>query len=450
MLRPGVTILSGNAATAVLLLLRNLAVAALIPVADYGVAATFAIVMAVIEMATDLGLHQQIVQSDKGEDARFQKGLQGFQALRGLIAGGLLLAVAGPLAVFLGIPEVAWAYQLLALVPVLNGLQHFDIHRLNRNMVFGPLILTRMMPALVSLLLVWPLAAWLGDYRVMLWAILAQAAVMLVLSHVTAKRPYGLVFDLGVMRESLAFGWPLLVNGALLFVVFQGDKIVVGRGMGMEALALLAMGFTLTLTPTMVLARSTQNFFLPQLSQRQDDPDLPQVVTQVALLNGLMLILGTLAVTAPLVTVVLGEKYAALVPLLLPLAVLHALRVAKSAPATIALSRGLTSNALWGNAPRLLSLVGVIYAVAQGAGLDMVIWIACVGEVAGVMLAFWLLKTRAGLSIAPWPLGAWALCLAVLILIPERFALMAAVGLILATLVLMRELQAYLRRRVPA
>jgi len=72
MRRSVLTILSGNAATALLLLLRNLAVAALIPVADYGVAATFAIVMAVVEMATDLGLHQQIVQSDKGEAPRFQ------------------------------------------------------------------------------------------------------------------------------------------------------------------------------------------------------------------------------------------------------------------------------------------------------------------------------------------------------------------------------------------
>lgn len=450
MLKSGLTLLSGNAAAALLLLLRNLAVAALIPVADYGVAATFAIVMAVVEMATDLGLHQQIVQSDKGEDARFQHALQGFQVLRGVMAGAVLFALAAPLAAFMGVPEVAWAYQLLAVVPVLNGLQHFDMHRLNRMMVFGPLMLTRALPALVSLGLVWPLAAWLGDARVMLWAILAQASCMLVLSHLTARRAYGLVFDLAVIRESLSFGWPLLLNGALLFVVFQGDKIVVGRSMGMEALALLAMGFTLTLTPTTVLARSTQNFFLPQLSKQQDDSHLPQVVIAVALLNGLLLILGTLAVVIPLVTPVLGAKYAGLVPLLLPLAVLHALRVAKSAPATIALSRGLTSNALWGNVPRLISLPVVIYAVGQGAGLQEVIWIACLGEGGGVILAFWLLQRRAGVRAAPWPLAAWALCLAVLLVVPDRFALGAAVVLTLATLALMRDLHMYLRRRAPA
>lgn len=449
MLRSGLTILSGNAAASVVLLVRNLAVAALIPVADYGVAATFAIVMAVVEMASDLGLHQQIVQSDKGENPRFQAALQGFQALRGVLSGAVLFLLAAPLAAFMGVPEVAWAYQVLALVPVLNGMQHFDMHRLNRTMVFGPLMLTRFVPALVSLVLVWPLAAWLGDERVMLWALLAQAVAMLVLSHLTAQRPYGLVFDLGAMRDSLAFGWPLLLNGALLFAVFQGDKIVVGRMMGMEALALLAMGFTLTLTPTLVLARSMQNFFLPQLSQRQQDHHLPQVVIEVALLNGLLLILGTLAVIIPLLTLVLGDKYAGLEPLLLPLGILHALRVAKTAPATIALSRGLTSNAMWGNVPRLISLLVVIWAVHAGAGLQTVIWIACLGEICGVALAFWLLRVRAGLRVTPAPLAAWAVCLAVLAVIPDRFALIGAVGVTLATLGLMRSLQNYLWRSPP-
>ncbi|MEL6517080.1 MAG: oligosaccharide flippase family protein, partial [Pseudomonadota bacterium] len=112
MLKAGLTILSGNAAASLLLLLRNLGVAALIPVADYGIAATFAIAMAVVEMATDLGLHQQIVQSDKGEEPRFQAALQGFQVLRGILAGMVLFLLAPALAGFMGVPEVAWAYQL--------------------------------------------------------------------------------------------------------------------------------------------------------------------------------------------------------------------------------------------------------------------------------------------------------------------------------------------------
>lgn len=407
MLRSGLTILSGNAAAAFLLLLRNLVVAALIPVGDYGLAATFAMVMTLVEMATDLGLHSQIVQSYKGEDARFQAALQGFQVLRGVLAGLVLFALAGPLAGFMGVPEVTWAYQVLALVPVLNACQHFDMHRLGRDMVFGPLMLTRSLPALVSLVLVWPLAARLGDYRVMLWAIMAQAALMLVLSHLTARRPYRLVLDGTAMRESLAFGWPLLLNGALLFAVFQGDKIIVGRVLGMEALALIAMGVTLTLTPTLVLSRSVQNFFLPQLSRRDAEfTRLAQVVQEAALVVSLWL-LALVGLLGPvLIALALGPKYASLEPLLIWLALLQALRMARVGIAVVALAVGATTLTMWGNLIRVALLPLVWWAAVQGAELRTLIWIGIVGELAGYVLGVLLLTRRTGLPVIWGPQGA--------------------------------------------
>ena len=96
-------------------------------------------------------------------------------------------------------------------------------------------------------------------------------------SHLVAERPYRLVFDRGIMARSLRFGWPLLLNGILMFLAFQGDKLIVGRVMGMEALAIFAMGVTLTLTPTLVLAKSVQNMFLPKLSQLTDAPAFREI-----------------------------------------------------------------------------------------------------------------------------------------------------------------------------
>ena len=56
MLRSALLILSGNAAASILTLARNLIVARLISVENYGIAATFAIAMAVVEMASALGI----------------------------------------------------------------------------------------------------------------------------------------------------------------------------------------------------------------------------------------------------------------------------------------------------------------------------------------------------------------------------------------------------------
>ena len=401
LLRKALLILSGNAAASLLLMLRNLIVARLIPVEDYGIAATFALAMAVVEMASAFGLQQQIVQSKEGDDPHFQAALQGFQLLRGLASGAILFLLAGPLAQFMGIPQVAWAYQVLALVPVLNALVHFDIHRLNRQMRFGPLLWNGILPALASLLLIYPLVHWFGDWRVMLWAILAQAAAATLTSHLMAERRWRIVFDTSIISSSIRFGWPIMVNAVLLFLVFQGDKLIIGRLLGMEALAIFAMGLTFTLTPTLVLAKSAQNFFLPRLSTAVGTTDYAPLALQTMhyiALAALAFLTLTFLLGAPLVLFLLGEKYADLVPLILWFAIGQGLRVMKAGPAIVALAIGQTGNAMIANLLRILALPFAVIAALNGASLLDLLMIGVLAEGLGLMISIWLVLRKYELS----------------------------------------------------
>ena len=395
MLRSALLVLSGNAAASLLLLARNLIVARLIPVADYGVASTFAVAMAVVEMMSALGLQQQIVQAKNGEDPRFQAALQGFQLLRGVVSGIVLFAIAGPMANFLDIPEAAWAYQLLALVPVLNALVHFDIYRLNRQMRFLPLMLTGGVPALLSLLAVWPLAHWFGDWQVMLYAILLQAAIGAITSHLVAERRWQLVFDRAIMAESMRFGWPLLVNGILLFAVFNGEKLIVGRELGMEALAIFAMGVTLTLTPTLVMAKTVQNLMLPGLSAAADDPIAfrrqAALTFESILFLGLFFVIVVLLLGAMVTEILLGSRYATLFPLIFLFALHQTLRVFKAAPALIALARGTTTNAMIANLVRIAALPFCWYFATTSGDILAILWIIVAAELASYAVALALL-----------------------------------------------------------
>ena len=403
MFRIALLILSGNAATSLMLLARNLIVARLIPVEDYGIAATFAVIMAMVEMASAFGLQQQIVQSRRGDDTHFQAVLQGFQVLRGLLAGIVLFAIAGPIARFLGVPEVIWAYQVLALVPVMRAFVHFDIHRLNRQMRFWPLILTSGVPALMSLVLIWPLVAWLGDWRVMLFGILIQSGLAALTSHLVAEQRYRLAFDPKVVKGALNFGWPILVNAVLLFFVFQGDKLIVGRVLGMTDLAVFALGMTLTLTPTLVLAKSAQNYFLARLSKTADTPQFARIAShtlQVVTGAAFVFLLTVVLIGGPVLHILLGPKYVALVPLLAWFAIGQALRLVKVGPAVVALSLGHTSNAMWANSLRVAVLPLTWIVAGYTGSLLHVLWLAIAGEAAGVLLAMVLLARRSNMTAA--------------------------------------------------
>lgn len=405
MLRKAFMLVSGNAFGSALLLVRNLIIARLISPEDYGIASTFAVAMSIVEMLSYLGLNQMIVVDRDGDDPSVQKAMQGFQLLRGVTSSLILFAIANPYARFLEVEHVAWAYQVMAFIPLVNGLQHFDMHRLKRHLNFRPWIVTQALPPLVSLLAIWPLALLYGDYRIMLASLFVQAGAMVLLSHLMAERRYGLSLDVGLIRRATVFGWPLLLNGMLLFGVFNGERLIVGRELGMAQLAVFSMAITLTLTPTLVLAGATQSLFLPHLTGARDRPDsfrwYGTAAVEAGLAIGIVLILGIVLVGGPVVHLLLGPKYGAILAILVPMAVMQAVRVAKTGGSTVALAKERSGNAAAGNLLRVLSLPVSWYAVTHTGDVMTVIHIAMAAELAGYLISLHLAAKRTGLLLAP-------------------------------------------------
>ncbi len=408
MIKPLLFVLSGNAANSLLLLVRNLLIARLISVEDYGIAATFALALAIIEMTSAFGLQQQMVQDKRGDDPDFQAALQGFQVLRGGINMVIMFLLAAPFAAFMGVPEVTWAHQMIVVVLVLNGFVHFDIHRLTRGMRFGPAALAAGLAPLVALLAVWPLYLAFGDYRVMLWSLIIQAAATALMSHLVAERPYRLRFDRAVIQDSLRFGWPLILDGMVLFAIFNGERLIIGNALGMEPLALFSMAMTLTLTPAILLQKSAGNYFLPQLSARAWLPafqPLAMVTLQAHLFLGGVLVLAVAVAAGPLVHLVLGPKYAPIVPILTLLAIMQGLRIAKGGGVAISMARAHTANGLVANLVRVLTLPVVWYLARTGGNLTEIILIAIAGEALGLLISLVMLRVQLRMSLraALWP-----------------------------------------------
>ncbi|MBC7141702.1 MAG: oligosaccharide flippase family protein [Rhodobacteraceae bacterium] len=465
MLKKAFMLVSGNAFGSALLLLRNLIIARLISPEDYGIASTFAIAMSIVEMLSYLGLNQMIVIDKDGDDPGVQKAMQGFQVLRGLTSSALLFVIAYPYARFLGIEHIAWAYQAIAFIPLVNGLQHFDMHRLKRHLNFTPWIVTQAVPPLISVLSVWPLALYFSDYRIMLVALFVQAGAMVILSHVMAERRYGLTFDFALIRRATVFGWPLLLNGVLLFGVFNGERLIVGRELGMSQLAVFSMSITLTLTPTLVLAGATQALFLPQLSASRDRDEsfrwLGVAATEAGLAIGVLLILGVVLLGGPVIHLLLGPKYAAILEILVPMAVVQAVRVAKTGGSTVALSKERSGNAAAANLFRVLSLPISWYAVTHTGTVMTVIFIAITAEALGYLLSLRLAARRTGILLGPLVLPSTLTAMACLAALVDAWvhppqtgfaahldwSRWAVVAVCLAALASMSALRGYLWRR---
>jgi len=396
---------SGHALSAMLLFARNILMARLVGVEDYGIAALFAMAMAVIEMGTDIGLQQFIVQADDGDDPEFQANLQGFHLLRAVCAALVVVACAHPFAAFMGVAEVAWAFQVLAVTRLALGLVHFDIYRLQRKLRYTPLLLSQGLSCFIGLAVVYPLALGFGDYRVMLYSLIAQTVTLALVSHLLSERAYRLQLEREMIRRMLVFGWPLLVNGLLMFFVLNGEKMAVGRELSTAALGVFAMGMTLTVTPGLILDRTIGNFFLPQVSAAKNDPEafrrIAYVGVQTSFLSGLLLVAGVATLGPWFVTLALGLDFAPLTELLVWLVILQAIRSGKGGLVAASMAKGKTSNMLYANLCRVLSLPASWYALIQGAELWMVALIATGGEFCGFLVSQALLRAQLRILLRP-------------------------------------------------
>ena len=323
----------------------------------------------------------------------------------------------------------------------------------------APFSMYRVFPLVVSLAAIWPLARWFGDYKVMLYAMLIQYVISVAVSHLMARRSYAVSFDTAVIRRALAFGWPLLVNNMLLFGVMQGDRVIVARELGLETLAIFSMGVTLAMTPTLVLARSMSLFFLPRLSAAQDKPErfahLGRASLQASLMAGILLVLAIILLGEPLVRIVLGQKFAALVPILAWFGIWQAMRAFRIGCAITAVAGGRTKLQMIANTARLVSLPVAWFAAANGAPPVAVVWIATAGEFGAYLVALLLLRHWFVLDfrqmILPFLLTALFVAVAVAwtILQPMLPALyipglVALAAIALAALFAMRDIRKYL------
>lgn len=363
---------------------RNLCLARIIGVDAYGSAMAIVMALAIVELVTHLGIPQQIVSRPDGARRHVQACLHGAQIIRGCVGGAAVLAIAYPLADFLGTPGLGWMLATSALGPVCLGLSHLDPFRAQRRHFHGPQVLLLIGPSALSLLALWPASLRTQGAELMLVLIGVQILSSTALSHFLARRPYRIKFERFQTLSLLKYGIPLAGNGVLLCAVLHAEKLIAGHIIGISALAFLAMGAALTMTPSLTIARSFQAYHLPFLRRSTQTPESAYLIMVRGCMTGAALAI-VLAICTPFALEFLGTSFAQITQLLPVFIALACLRLPKSALATIALATGRTHIPMLANTPRLIALPVVWYTTQSGGGLIDMLGIALIAETLGLL-----------------------------------------------------------------
>lgn len=354
----GAMVLSGTqAAGQVCSMGRNIIVARLLSPTDFGIAAIFLMTVNLMDIISNMSLDRLLVQAEDGDMEAFQQTAQGINVVRGGISALLLALLAYPMAYLFNIPEAGMAFACLGLVPLVIGFSHLDPKRVERHMRFWPNSSVEVTSQVLLLVAAWPLATYFHDYRAMLWLLVLRSIVMLVGSHLVAERPYTLGWQQNYLQRFFKFGWPLLLNGMLLFLVLQGDRFLLGSAQKlfgsnyvMADVGLYSAAFLAVNSPALLFFRAG-NVFLPYLSRSQSN--IPEFVSKfnkiiyIYISMSMSFVLGYYFFGESLFVLFFGNKYAEASRLIIVFATIFSLQIFRSSSVLASLSLGDSKTSMY-------------------------------------------------------------------------------------------------------
>lgn len=394
--------MTANAVEVATVMVRNVILARLLSVEQFGLSATFSIMMTLIETFQNIGLNRMIVQDQRADDPRFLANLHGAQIVVGLAAACLMSLLVWPYAFAMATPGLVGGYLVMAAIPLINSFVNLETFRVQREGRFGPQAIRSILSQPIGLLALFPAYWWLGDYRTAIVAIFAQQTSAVLLTHFAVRRRFTVAFDRQIWSHAFAFGWPLVLNGLLMFLVVNGDRTVVSREFGPATLGWFSVALMLTFQPASLIAKTLQTIALPQMSKVQNDLTALQrqfdLLSTLCVLGSLLLVVSAALVAKPAVELLFGAKFLPAAEFLPLLAGAQGLRLVRAVPTITAMACGETKNPLYANIVRG-SFIPVALAVAiLTRDVPLMIFVGLIGEMVALLAAGWLAQRWAGLS----------------------------------------------------
>jgi O-antigen/teichoic acid export membrane protein len=402
----GAAVLSvGQAAGYGLSFIRNLILARALTKEDFGLAAALSMAMSLLELVSQMAFGKQIVQSREGDEPVFQAVGHAVQMTIGIVSAVLVIAGAYPMALAFGVPGLTWAFASLAIVPLARGVMHLDLARFQRRFHYMPGVLNEVVPQGLAAAAAWPLAVWLGDFRAVLWVMLGKELLTVAMSHLLAERPYRWAWKPTQVKQMLVFGWPLLLNGYVMFASQQGDQMIIGAAFSLSDLATYSIAFAISSIPFFVLNQVGSSLMLATLSRHQDDPARFEGhylrCLEVSVVVAMVLLGPLVVVGGDLVRLLYGSKYAGIGTLMTVFGAIVALRFFRFAPSIAAMSQSDTVNLLLGNIARAVSLPLALLVVSLGTR-NVVAVAACglIGEALAILVSLLRVWKRQGIGLS--------------------------------------------------
>jgi O-antigen/teichoic acid export membrane protein len=450
-------LLTGEAVALLCGFIRNIIVARFLSPGDFGIAATLAMTVSMIEMVTDFGVNRYLTRSQEGSANDWLSSANWLAILRGIFGMALLLAVAIPIASLMNMEGAVPAFLLIAIIPLIRSFSHNAMWLLQSQQRYKSYVVTQSGPQIATALLAYPVAVLIPNYYAMVWLAIINALLGMLSSHFTANEPYIAKYNKTCVDRLLKFGTPLLIDSLLMIFVLHGERVIIGNGYGKELVGLYSATLMLVWMPTSVVGRIMLSIGMPRFSSIEREVGLKgyefnaanTVITIFAIIIGVLFsIAGDIIVKN-----VFGQSYRVDLLFCALLAGNNMLRMLRVMPSVVSLAESRPKIQVYANLVRLFSLVISFFLVRNGGSIFNILLLGAISELVALGITMHFLKDISYVSNHVILLAISALLLSILsafivgqYLIAANFSQIARLGFGMLLVMMLGGLFFYISR----
>lgn len=328
----------------VLRILTTLVLARLLAPSDFGLVALVTVVTGFFERVLgDTGTTSALVQRE-----RLTQGLASSVLFWNLLVGATtttaFVVLAAPIAQLLGDDAATGIVRVLGCMAVVNAAMYVPTALMRRNLQFRRLAVINTVNVFTTMAASIGLAvAGLGAWGLAVGNVTGSVVAVVVTWVWSDWRPM-LRFARADLSEIAGFSARLSFQNLFGYFAFAGDRLLVGRFLGVADLGYYGMANRLLRYPLATTAQTYRDVVFPNLARLQGD-DERMLDTYRRTLGAITLVLMPLcftiaAVADPLVRAVLGAKWVPAIPVVALIAVVGGLQALATTTGSLYLAKG--------------------------------------------------------------------------------------------------------------
>ncbi|MBW4634643.1 MAG: oligosaccharide flippase family protein [Iphinoe sp. HA4291-MV1] len=292
---------------------NNLVLTRLLQPEFFGLMALVTTLRIGLELFSDIGIAQNIINSKRGDEPTFLNTAWTIQVIRGVLIWLLCVPISFPVTKFYHEPRLLWLIPIVLLSVVIDGFSSTSIHTLHRRMELGKLALYEftLQACFFSTLIV---LVW---FYPEIWTLAVGTVISAIFKLISSywlipKYSNHFEWDTDAVKEILSFGKWMFIASTLMFAAEQADRLVLAKIFSFELLGVYTIAYTLANIPKEIIKQISYKVIFPAVSQQVDLPRTSlraKIIRQRRLiLIGCAVLLAILVTIGDLVVAILYDK----------------------------------------------------------------------------------------------------------------------------------------------